>query len=367
MNENLKNRVMFKMIKKMVLLLLSLIIALATVSLVTLFICSPGEIKPFTDANGDYLAGSLAEKTSVEINGVEMGMIIKAKDVNKPVLLFLHGGPGLPEYWLNQAYPSGLEDHFTVVWWDQRGAGRSYKTAIPSDTVTTQQMIDDTIAVSNYLRNRFNQDKIFLMAHSGGSYIGIQAAATAPELYRAYIGVAQISNPDLSEKIAYDFMLDFYEQSDHHKNVNALKAAPYGTPGYDRIRDQMMHQAGIGTTRTMDSVFTGVFLAVMKNREYTVTEKVNIWRGKAFTKKTRLYQELWQCDLSKSLTRVDVPIYFFVGAYDYTVNRHLSEAYFEKIQAPEKHCCIFEDSAHSPIFEEPDRSIAILKELQINF
>lgn len=109
MNENLKNRVMFKMIKKMVLLLLSLIIALATVSLVTLFICSPGEIKPFTDANGDYLAGSLAEKTSVEINGVEMGMIIKAKDVNKPVLLFLHGGPGLPEYWLIKPTPRDLK------------------------------------------------------------------------------------------------------------------------------------------------------------------------------------------------------------------------------------------------------------------
>jgi len=363
MNEILKYRFMFKMIKKMVLLLFSLIIGLAIISLVTLFMCSPGEIKPFTDAKGNCLEGSLAEKMSVEINGFKMGMIIKAKDLNKPVLLFLHGGPGMPEYWLNEAYPSGLEEHFTVVWWDQRGAGLSYNDAIPSDTMTTEQMIDDTIAVTNYLRQRFNQDKIFLMAHSGGSYIGIQAAAKAPELYRAYIGVAQISNPALSEQLAYDFMLDFYENSNNTKNVNILKATPYGTIGYDQIRDRMMHEAGIGTIRTIDSVITGIFLEVMRNREYTVTEKVNIWRGKAFAKKTKLYEELWQCDLSKTLTQVDVPIYFFIGAYDYTVNRYLSAAYLEKIQAPEKHCYLFENSAHSPIFEEPDRANAILQEI----
>lgn len=358
---------MFKMIKKMVLLLFSLIIGLAIISSVTLFMYSPGEIKPFTDANGTYLEDSLAEKISVDINGIAMGMIIKAKDSNKPVLLFLHGGPGMPEYWLNEAYPSGLEDHFTVVWWDQRGAGLSYNDAISSDTVTSQQMIDDTIAVSNYLRQRFNQDKIFLMAHSGGTYIGIQAAAKAPELYRAYIGVAQMSNPAFSEQLAYDFMLDFYEKSNNKKNLKTLEATPYGTTSYDQIRDQMMHEAGIGTTHTMDSVITGIFLEVMKNREYTVTEKINIWRGKAFAKKTKLYKELWQCDLNQAVTQLDVPIYFFVGAYDYTVNRYLSAAYLEKIQAPVKHCYLFENSAHSPIFEEPDRTIAILEEILRDF
>lgn len=351
----------------MVLILFFLIVGFVIISLVTLFILSPGEIKPFTDTNGNYLEGSLAEKTWVEINGIEMGMIIKAKDLNKPVLLFLHGGPGLPEYWLNEAYPSGLEDNFTVVWWDQRGAGLSYNDAISKDTMTTQQMIDDTIAVTNYLRQRFNQDKIFLMGHSSGTYIGIQAAAKAPQLYQAYIGVAQISNQDLSEKLAYDFMLDFYENTHNEKNVKALKAAPYRTNGYDQIRDRMMHVAGIGTTHSMNSVFTGIFLEVMKNREYTVTEKVNIWRGKAFTKKTMLNEELWHCDLSKALTQVDVPIYFFIGAYDYTVNRYLSEDYLKKIQASEKHLYLFEDSAHSPIFEEPNVSNAILKEIQRDF
>jgi pimeloyl-ACP methyl ester carboxylesterase len=133
---------------------------------------SPGKPKPFVDENGKPLAGSISEKVFVNINGIEQGMFIKGKNIsNNPVLLYLHGG--IPDYFLTQNYPIDLEDYFTVVWWEQRGSGISYRADIPKESITLEQLISDTLAVTDYLRNRFHQDKIYLVGHSGGTFIGI--------------------------------------------------------------------------------------------------------------------------------------------------------------------------------------------------
>ena len=153
---------------------------------------SPGKPKPYLDQNGTPLAGSISEKIHVRINGIEQGMFIKSKDATHPVLLYLHGG--MPDYFLTEKYPTGLEDYFTVVWWEQRGSGISYSADIPPETMNLEQLISDTLGVTNYLRSRFHKDKIYLMGHSGGTFVAIQAAARAPELYYAYLGVAQMAD-----------------------------------------------------------------------------------------------------------------------------------------------------------------------------
>ena len=101
----------------------------------------PGKPEPFVDKNGNPLPGSISEKIYVTINGVEQGMFIKGKDLRNPVPLYLHGG--MPDYFLTQKYPTGLEDYFTVVWWEQRGSGMSYRADIPP--VTVEQLISDTL------------------------------------------------------------------------------------------------------------------------------------------------------------------------------------------------------------------------------
>ena len=130
------------------------------------------------------------------------GMIIESKNSSNPVLLYLHGG--MPDYFLSMRYPTGFEDFFTVVWWEQRGAGLSYSPDILEESLTSEQYIADTLAVTDYLRRRFGQDRIYLMGHSGGTFFGLQAAARAPERYRPYIGVAQMTNQLESELLAYD-------------------------------------------------------------------------------------------------------------------------------------------------------------------
>ena len=233
----------------------------------------PGKPAPFVDKNGSPLPGSISEKVFVNINGVEQGMIIKSRDINNPVLLYLHGG--MPDYFLTKKYPTGLEDYFIVVWWEQRGSGLSYNSEIPSETMNLEQMISDTLELTNYLRQRFGQDKIYLMGHSGGSFIGIQAAARAPELYYAYIGVAQMSNQLKSEKLAYEYMLEQFRKNGNTKMVRKLEAAPVtmtgGTPdAYLALRDPAMHSLGIGTMHAMKSVLTGTVLESFQSRDYTL-------------------------------------------------------------------------------------------------
>ena len=164
------------------------LVAVAAIVAAVLLLVSPGKLRPIVDDNGRPLPKSINEKVHVRINGVDQGMIIRSRDMSHPVLLFVHGGPGMPGYVLEQKYPTRLEDDFTVVWWDQRGAGLSHD-GVPRASMTREQFVSDTIAVTDYLRERFGQDRIFLLGHSWGSYIGIQAAAQHPELYRAYIGM----------------------------------------------------------------------------------------------------------------------------------------------------------------------------------
>lgn len=347
------------------LILFAVLLAGVLILLSIILVRSPGEPAPILGPDGKILAGSISEKTFITVNGVRQGMFLQSKDAAHPVLLILHGG--MPEFMLTEKYPTGLEDIFTVIWWEQRGSGISYSAEIPPETMTAEQMIADTIEVTNYLRSRFHQDKIYLMGHSGGSFIGIQAAARAPELYHAYIGQAQIVNALQSEKLAYDYMLDQFQAKGDSRMVRRLQAAPVslegGVPaGYRAVRDQAMHSLGVGTTRDMDSVITGLFLPSWFSRDYTFTEKVNLWRGKAQAGIATLWDTMIKTDLSQQVTELRIPVYFFSGVYDYTCNYSLSKAYFEKIHAPVKGFYTFDQSAHSPAFEEPARVQKILQE-----
>jgi len=348
----------------MLLIIIAILLACILIPVGVLLAWSPGKPLPVVDETGKAPAGSIAEKLFVTINGVEQGMFIKSKDANNPVLLYLHGG--MPDYFLTQQYPTGLEDLFTVVWWEQRGSGISYRADISRETITLEQLIADTLAVTNYLRQRFGTEKIYLMGHSGGTFFGIQAAARTPELYHAYIGVAQITNTLKSEKQAYDYMLKVFKANGNSEMVRKLEAAPVTMTGgipqaYLALRDPAMHSLGIGTTHDMKSVITGIFLSSLTFREYTLMDKVNLWRAKARNGVSVLWDESLATDLSKEVRALDLPVYFFEGVYDYTCSYTLAKEYFAQLEAPVKGFYTFAQSAHSPIFEEPEKSQEILR------
>ena len=337
-----------------------------------LLVISPGKPKPFLDEVGAVVNDSVSEKIWVDINGARQGMFICGRSIGNPVLLFVHGGPGMPEYFLAEKLGMQLENDFTVCYWEQRGGGLSYETGMNGGGITSAQLVDDTIGVTNYLRQRFGQDKIYLLAHSWGTFIGIRAAEKAPELFRAYISMAQVVNTRRSEKEAYRYMLDQYAASGNTKMLEKLKAYPILDNDSDAViipyfksllRDQTMHELGIGTMHNMRSVITGVLIPVFQCRSYTLGEKVKIWRAKAFLRSdTALLQELFSTDISVTVPQLRLPVYIFSGCYDYTVSHQLTRQYSETLQAPAKGFYIFKNSAHTPLFEEQDKFLKIMRD-----
>jgi pimeloyl-ACP methyl ester carboxylesterase len=186
-------------------------------------------------------------------------------------------------------------------------------------------------------------------------------------LYSAYIGVAQITNQLKSERLAYEYMLLQFQKNGNLEMLRKLEAAPVtmteGTPhGYLALRDGAMHSLGIGTTHDMHSVITGIFLPSLTSRDYTLIEKFNMWRGKSRYGVSLLWDKMLATDLSKQVPELDLPVYFFEGLYDYTCSYTEAKSYFVNLKAPLKGFYTFEQSAHSPLFEEPEKMGKILQE-----
>jgi len=354
---------------KMMLIIPLLVFAAVLAAWIWLLMISPGTPVQFTGNDGKIIEGSISEKIFVNIGGVKQGMFIRSKNPDNPVLLFLHGGPGFPNYFLMEKFNPGLEDFFTVCYWEQRGGGLSYSPDVTMESMTLGQLASDAIEVTHYLRERFAKEKIYIMAWSGGTTIALPAVAKAPELFHAYISMGQITRQRQSERIAYDYMLKHYTQQNNQKSIkqlmkyNNLKTEADLISFYNSgARDNLMHELGIGTMRNMKSVFKDIFLPVWTCRAYTLREKFNIWQSKLmFLPKTNLKNETLTTDFIESYPVIEVPIYFMCGKYDLTVNIDLSRDYCNQVIAPLKGFYAFENSAHGPLFEEPEKFRDILE------
>jgi len=234
--------------------------------------------------------------------------------------------------------------------------------------MTLEQLASDAIEVTNYLRDRFNQEKIYIMAHSGGTAFAIQAVESFPQLFHAYIGIAQITRQAESEVLCYKYMMDQYMTNGNSKMVTELNKYPILEndslilPFFNSVlRDKAQHDLGIGTMHNMRSIIKDVFLPVWTCKAYTIREKLKIWISKfSFLNNTELRTKIIQSDITTQVPRLEIPVYFFSGKYDLTVNKNLSKEYLKAIEAPVKGFYTFNESAHSPMFEEPKKLIDIL-------
>ncbi len=347
------------------------LISVLIILIIFLLIRSPGKLDSFEDipeGQGQYV---ISEKIFTEINGAEQGMIIRGKDYRNPVILFLHGGPGMPEYFLADPSFQKIYDSFTLCFWEQRGAGISYRSDADLSKITTETLIDDTAEVARYLCSRFGREKLILLGHSWGSFIGIQAASKYPELFRYYIGVGQISDQRESEMRAFQYIREELISRGGGKDLKKLeefidrKTQTVEISGFlnSGFRDYIMHRMSIGTMKNMSSVITGIFLPHMICRAYTLPEKITLWSSKGkLVGESPLRGDMLNTKLPEKISKLNIPVYFISGSNDYTVNYELSREYLEILDAPQKGFYLFENSAHSPIFEEPDRFLELLKE-----
>ena len=292
-------------------------------------------------------------KLGLEINGALNGMYITSTNENNPVLLFISGGPGVPEVWLNEVYdkqyPNKLAEHFTVCYWDYIGEGLSYNKKIKSEEITLERLTEDARSVAKYLKEKYGKEKIYLMAHSSGSNLGLHLAQIDSEDFYCYFGMGQVYGDDKARmNVGYDFLKEEFEKTGNKKGLKKLnKLASSSNVGRDL--EQVLLMAGCATTREMRSDVKDIFFKQLSAKCYTNQEKINYWKGKKLLSKSVYRKYNTEQDADKPAL---IPVYFFSGYYDYTTPITLSKELLEKLEAPEKNFYTFYNSAHSPLWEE---------------
>lgn len=333
---------------------------------------SPGKLDPLLNAEGKDIEGSISERNFAKIDGIVQGFFIRSENPKNPVILFLHGGPGSPE--LAILYPfettERLEKYFTVCYWDQRGAGMSYNKSVDTTSMTVEQLVEDTHHMTELLKKRFNKEKIYLMGHSWGTYLGIKTIEIYPENYIAFIGIGQVSNQLESERIAYNYMLSHAKETDDKSALKKLEKFDVNSTDFPSLkyllsaRSLLMNKYKIGIMHDDEFSVAGLIKNMFFFRGYTLSEKLFFFKGSMFSLKN-LWHYVAEDNLMESSTRFRVPVYIIHGKYDYQVSHALSQKYFEKIEAPDKAFYTFENSAHSPNAEEPEKFVETVREIAL--
>lgn len=293
----------------------------------------------------------------INLGEIDQWIWIRGHNKNNPLLLFIHGGPGKAEMSFMYPHQKLLEEKFTVVHWDQRGAGKSYSKSIPASSINADQVLKDIEQLSKILLKRFNQKKLYLLGHSWGSALGMWAAKRYPELFYAYIGFGQVANFIESQKIGYNFVFEKARQTNNRKALDELNKI--GQPPYHgdlkkiRILFNWLLQFGgevYGKNNYKKSISDMFFFPY-----YNFVDVFSRWpQGMMFTLKNMIH-EVEGIDLFTQVAEVKVPVYFCIGSHDYNTAFSVAEKYFQKLKAPKKKLEWFEKSAHSPMFEEPEK------------
>ena len=298
----------------------------------------------------------------ISLGGQKQWIFIRGENRDNPVLLFLHGGPGEPIGGISSSrrLDTGLIGHFTVVHWDQRGAGKSYHSDIRVSSMSINQLVEDCSELIDYLRNKLNTQKIFLVGHSAGSVLGMKTAQKYPGEIQAYAGVAQIINDYEQQVLAYEFIVEKAENSGNAKTQNAIKTI--GPPPYKSSEQVYAAAKYIGRyggfihKNSMGKMMT-LWFSYLTSPEYSLSEGINTMRGKGlhFTTNAR-WDEIISTDFNRDIHSLKVPVYFLMGKYDMITPTVLVEKFYERLEAENgKKLSIFENSTHWPLIEEKDK------------
>jgi proline iminopeptidase len=335
------------------------IVATIGLSILAILIALPASTPPILAANGKPLSGSIASLEKIRLGGQDQWIMLRGYRTDKPVLLYLSGGPGQSDLPYSRVLFDDLSRNFVVVSWDQRGTGKSYAALDPASTLTLDQAIADTIALTNYLRERFGEKKIYLLGESWGSTLGVLAVQRRPELYYAWIGSGQmVSQRETDRRIYQDLLTLAAKEKD---TALMTKMQSYGEPPYldspyanafvmgqyDRLAPSYTPpQSYIQHGNAANLGPWGIFGA-----EYNLVEKVNVLRG-LIDMFAIMYPQLQTIDFHQTVKQLEVPVYLLDGAAELKGRRDLALEWFEQLQAPHKQWFSFENAGHSVAFEQ---------------
>lgn len=336
------------------------LLSVAVVGL-ALGLARPASTPAILGADGVAVPGSIAELTRVPIGGHDQALLIRGRSADAPVLLHLAGGPGGTDLGAMRRDTS-LEDDFVVVTWDQRGTGKSYPALDPVDTLTLEQVVADTIELTEYLRDRFGEERIYLRGNSWGSLLGVLAVEARPDLYHAWIGSGQMVSPPATDRMFWEDTIAWAEANGDEALVATL--VENGPPPYEDILDYepaASHEHDWNQYPGFDN--DGEMPATLFVPENTLMDQVNGLRAFLDTFSV-LYPRIQDIDLRVDAARLEVPVYLVSGAHEARGRAVLAAEWFELLEAPTKEHIVFEEAGHRPSFEEPGRFAELMRRVR---
>lgn len=306
------------------------------------------------------------KKMMVTLGGLPQKIHIKGNNEKNPILLFLHGGPGVCNRHTVMTTHADLCRYFTLVAWDQRGSGGSYRGAAV-ETLTVDRLVEDAHELVLWLCREFGRDKLFIIGGSWGSELGTLLAYRYPEHLAAYVGFGQVVNGAKNEELSYRFALEAARKAGDAKSIAILEKV--GPPvqgvykgGFDGMMAQrrvMMKYGGYSQSRKKRSYFRSTVLPMMFSGEYSLSDLIGVAKGYKYVL-TAMWPQVGATDLQRDCPRFEIPYFIFDGRLDQNTPAALVQDYFDGLTAPVKELIWFEHSGHNPMTDEPERFKALL-------
>ena len=334
-------------------------LAFVSVLALAVQIALPASTPPILEANGQVVPGSIAELTTVRLGGLEQHVMIRGYSADKPVLLYLNGGPGQSGLPFTRVILGDLSKDFVIVDWDQRGTGKSYAALEPTSTLTLERAITDTVELAQYLRQRFDERKIYVIGESWGSILGVLAVQRRPDLFHAFIGSGQMVSPKETDGRIYKDVLSLAARNGDAALASKMRG--YGQPPYADL--PYAYTFAMGQYDALYKPYTpsnayrdlgnasGIGPYGVLASEYNLIERFNVLRGLMDTF-TVMYPQLQQIDFRRDVQRLEVPVYILDGTAELAARRDLMLEWIGMLNAPKKQVFTVENAAHSVAFEQ---------------
>jgi pimeloyl-ACP methyl ester carboxylesterase len=301
---------------------------------------------------------------AIQAGGTTQWIRIRGADASNPVLLLIQQGPGLPMINETRRFEHllGLEQAFMVIYWDQRGCGRSLRTPTGRDSISLAKMVGDTVSLLGFLRSRFG-GKAYVAGFSFGATLGAHAAAQRPDLVAALVAVGMDVDGAAAGHGAYDFALAAARQRGSRRAIRQLEAI--GPPPHltakqfaTRVR-WATNFGGVTTGETYATLARGLIASLVRSPDYSAGDVIRTVRGITATQ-AALLPELATMDLAATVPRLDVPVVMVQGRLDQVAPGAAAQRYASALQSPGKQLVWFENSAHTPHLEEPGKFRALV-------
>lgn len=310
----------------------------------------------------------IQDSYKTRIGGIDQWISVRGEDRGNPVLLFVHGGPASPSIPSLWQFQRPVEEYFTVVNYDQRGAGKTYRETEPgsiADTIHIERFVDDAIEVAEHVRGKLGKEKVLLAGHSWGTVVAMKAALKRPDLFHAYVGIGQVLNTRVNEELSFQYGLERARADGNRQAIEEMESiAPY--PGDQPItreriiiaRKWPQHYGGLNAYRDAEQDY--YYGASLLSPEYDCADRKAFFEGSVYTL-DKVLDEFLQVDLA-SVREFPIPVVMFLGRHDFTTPSGPTAAWLEQVRAPHKQAVWFENSAHMIPWEEPGRTLVSLLE-----